>query len=199
MLASRDPARTVAWLGDALGVRPAFGGRHPGAGTRNFLLSVGPGRYLEVIGPDPDQPEPKVPRWFLIDEVDEPRLTAWVAKSGRLEEDAARASAEGFDLGPIHERSRTTPDGEVLRWRMTRRRQSAVEVVPTLIDWQDTRHPSTTAPSGASLVSFRAEHPKPDEVHRVLSALSLGLEVTAGPQPRLFAELTGPAGQVRLA
>ncbi|HSS60165.1 MAG TPA: VOC family protein [Candidatus Limnocylindrales bacterium] len=199
VLATRELDRTVDWVAQTLGVRPAPGGRHPGAGTRNFLLSLGPGHYLEVIGPDPDQPEPAVPRWFLIDVIDRPRLTAWVASSNRLEEDVARAAEHGYDLGPIDARSRTTPEGEVLRWRMTRRRHSDVAIVPTLIDWGTTRHPSATAPGGASLVSFRAEHPDVDRVTTVLAALSLDLELTTGEEPRLFAEISGPAGRLTLS
>ena len=199
VLATRELEETVRWAGDALGVQPVFGGRHQGLGTRNHLLSFGSGRYLEVVGPDPDQPEPASPRRYGLDSLDRPRLVAWAARSSQLEEDAEKAARLGQDLGAIREMSRTTPEGETLTWRLTTQSGAGVAVIPFLIDWGDSRHPSTTAPSGASLTDFRAEHPDPDRMRRVLDALGLELDVRAGPEARLFAELSGPAGVLRLS
>ena len=198
VLATPDLESTVDWVSQALGVRPGPGGQHLGVGTRNFLLGLGPGRYLEIMGPDSDQPEPPRPRPFGIDGLDRPTLAAWVARSAALEELTAGAARHGYDLGPIEEMSRTTPEGRVLRWRLTRRHPAGVTVVPLVIDWGDTEHPSATAPAGVSLVSFRAVHPEPDPVKKVLAALGLDLEVSTGPEPRLIAELTGPSGSLQL-
>ncbi|HYL53937.1 MAG TPA: VOC family protein, partial [Gemmatimonadales bacterium] len=183
----------------SLGVRPAFGGQHIGRGTRNFLLALGPGHYLEIIGPDPDQPAPAGARPFGIDQLERPALRAWLAKSSQLEQDAATAAALGFDLGEIHDMTRTTPDGEVLRWRLTLPAMPGVAIVPFLIDWGGTRHPSTTAPGGVSLVRFKAEHPDPKPVKAVLKALGLALALSGGPAPRLRARIDGPAGSLELA
>src|SRR5437588_1907559 len=51
------------------GVKAVPGGQHPGWGTRNALIGLGDQTYLEIIGPDPDQPKPAQPRRFGIDEL----------------------------------------------------------------------------------------------------------------------------------
>jgi Glyoxalase-like domain len=200
VLATPELAPTVDRVAEALGVRPAPGGQHLGLGTRNFLLSLGPGRYLEVIGPDPDQPSPAEPRRFGIDLLDEARVMAWVSTTPLpLEEAVDRAARLGHDLGPVHAASRTTPDGRVLRWRATSMRASAALVIPPLIDWGETAHPSSAAPAGASLVAFKAVDPDPGHVLEVIATLGLELEVTAGPEPRLQAHIAGTGGSVELS
>ncbi len=198
VLATRTLEPTVEWAGDALGVMPAPGGRHPGRGTRNFLLSLGDEHYLEVIGPDPDQPEPEDGRPFGIDALDRPRLVAWAARSENLERDVATAQRLGVDLGTIRAMSRTLPDGEVLSWRLTALPGAGVHVIPFLIDWGATRHPSASAPGGVSLLSFHVERPDPSRARTVLEALGLDVEVAAGSGPRLRARLAGPSGTLDL-
>ncbi|HKC19086.1 MAG TPA: VOC family protein, partial [Candidatus Dormibacteraeota bacterium] len=47
VLATPDIQSTVDWVAETLGIRPIPGGQHLGVGTRNFLLGLGSGQYLE--------------------------------------------------------------------------------------------------------------------------------------------------------
>jgi hypothetical protein len=183
----------------SLGVRATPGGQHPGRGTRNALLALGPAIYLEIIGPDPQQPAPRQPRPFGIDALNEPRLVTWVVKESDLEKRSKDARRAGVMLGEVIPGSRKRSDGILLSWRYTDPRTVVADgIVPFFIDWGKTPHPAVTAASGASLVDLRAEHPDVDRVQMLLKQLGLGLSVRHGPRPALIATVTGPRGSVEL-
>jgi hypothetical protein len=182
-----------------LGVRATPGGQHPGRGTRNALLSLGPGTYLEIIGPDPEQPTPAQARPFGIDALKEPRLVTWAAKGQQLEQLANEAGRGGVKLGDVISGTRQRADGVVLSWRYTDPRTVvAGGIVPFFIDWGKTPHPASTSTQGASLVGLRAEHPDREQVQKALSLLGLDLRVQPGPRPALVATVSGPRGRVEL-
>src|SRR5512134_2479132 len=66
-----------------LGIRATPGGQHLGRGTRNALIALGPALYLEIIGPDPQQPNPDG-GWSGIDGHTAPRLATWAANGTQL-------------------------------------------------------------------------------------------------------------------
>ena len=129
-----------------LGVRATPGGQHPGIGTRNALVALGPSCYLEIIGPDPEQPKPERPRTFGIDDLKAPRLATWVAKGTDLEQLARAAASRGVTLGDVIAGSRRRPDGVVLAWRFTDPRTVVADgIVPYFIDWGTSPHPAADA------------------------------------------------------
>jgi catechol 2,3-dioxygenase-like lactoylglutathione lyase family enzyme len=174
--ATPDLEESVRLLAKLTGVRPVEGGRHLDLGTRNHLLGLGELRYLEIIGPDPDQPEPERPRPFGIDELTEPRLAAWAVRAADIEARVARSRTLGYDPGPIEPLSRRTPEGEVLRWRLT---YPYEPVVPFLIDWGRTPHPARRLPV-VPLTAFTGSHPRPAEARSRLAALGVDFEVREG-------------------
>jgi hypothetical protein len=198
--AAPDLEAACAELDARLGVRPSPGGKHTGRGTHNALMDLGDGTYLEVIAPDPAQPPPPRPRPFGIDTLALARLVTWAAKASDIDERVSGAKAAGYDPGTVQAMSRARPDGVNLAWKLTLRDEPAGDgLVPFLIDWGETPHPSLTAAKGCRLVTFRAEHPRPDSVTSLLDALGEELEVREGPHPRLIAEIASPRGRVELS
>jgi Glyoxalase-like domain len=183
----------------ALGVRATPGGQHPGRGTRNALLSLGPETYLEIIGPDPEQPPPAQPRPFGIDDLNEPRLVTWAAKGKELEHLTSEAARYGVKLGQVISGRRQRTDGVVLSWRHTDpSRVVAGGIVPFFIDWGNSPHPASTATQGASLIGLHGEHPDSEQVQRTLGRLGLDLRVQSGSRAALIATVSCPRGRVEL-
>ena len=181
------------------GVRATPGGQHPGLGTRNALIALGPASYLEIIGPDPDQPKPTGPRRFGIDELTGPHLFTWVAKGKSLEKFDADAKAHGIDLGAVIPGSRKRPDGVVLKWTYTDPQVVLADrLIPYFIDWGSSPHPSASAAKGVTLTSLRAEHPDAARVQSMVRALGLALAVAPGAKPSLIATFDSPKGKVEL-
>lgn len=199
MYATPDLDIGVSTIEKLLGVRATTGGRHLGFGTRNALIALGPLIYLEIIGPDPEQPKPPGPRRFGIDDLKEPKLIGWVSRAANLEALVVRARAQGIALGDALTGSRKRPDGSLLTFGYTD--PSAViehRLIPYFMNWGTSPHPATTSPQGARLVALRAEHPDPARIERMLRALGLDLPVTRGQEPMIIATIEGRKGRVEL-
>jgi hypothetical protein len=123
LLGCNDLDRGVAFVEEQTGVRAALGGVHPGAGTRNALLSLGQNRYLEIIAPDPAQPASADSRGLR--NLKEPVLVGWAAHPGDIEAFAIQLKGQGFAaIGPTPG-SRKRPDGRILHWKTLRLKDEA--------------------------------------------------------------------------
>ncbi|GAB2716710.1 hypothetical protein GCM10027072_06510 [Streptomyces bullii] len=131
-----DLAATVADFARRTGVVPAEGGVHVGFGTHNHLVALGGTSYLEIIGPDPEQPAPTGPRPFGVDGLTAPRTVTWAISRPGLDAAVATARARGYDPGAVRPMSRRRPDGTLLEWRLTDGGTAHPSgLVPFLIDW----------------------------------------------------------------
>ncbi|UFU02821.1 VOC family protein [Ruania suaedae] len=201
--AGPDLQALVAQVTELTRVAPVDGGRHEGRGTANALLGLGEGRYLELLGPDPEQGEPDRPRPLRVDEVSAPTMVGWAVNlggSGRdIEALVTSARADGYDPGVVAPMSRRTADGELLAWQLTPPEGGLGGAIPFLIDWGQTPHPSVDLPS-VELTALHLEHPEPETVRAALTAVdSVGLvQVGAGQRLRIRAELRTLRGVVTL-
>ena len=197
--ATPDLARGMEEIEQLTGIAPTIAGQHPGRGTRNALIALGADAYLEIVGPDPDQPPPPRGRWLGVDSVTALRLTTWAARGTGLSEVRRRAVERGVPLGEVRSGARQLADGATLSWHLTDPEPPvAGGVVPFLIDWGDSPHPSRSAPRGASLVDLRIEHPDVAGVRRALQLLDLDVAVGWAEHPALVAVVAGRRGRVEL-
>ncbi|HTG92415.1 MAG TPA: VOC family protein [Pyrinomonadaceae bacterium] len=197
--ATPDLNRGVEEIEKLLGVRAIAGGRHPGRGTRNALVALGPTAYLEILAPDPEQPPPQEPRPFGLDGLKESKLVAWFVKGRDLERLRSEAVRKGVPLGEVKSGSRQRPDGVHLSWHYTDPSVRVADgIVPLFIDWGDSPHPAHTAAKGATLISLRAEHSDVRAVREMLRRLGIDLQVKEGQSPALIAVIEGPRGRVEL-
>lgn len=175
VLAVPDLAMGMEWFESAVGVRPAIGGAHPGMGTHNALVSMGDS-YIELIAPDPGQPDHDGPRPFGVSSDSEPALVTFAVRPDRGETIESMADAmrsAGHDPGDAIDMSRATTEGEILHWRLTFPTMTADGFIPFLIDWGDTPHPTMSAPGGVTLTEFGGSTTEHSAANRVLTAIGL--------------------------
>ena len=164
ILGTPDLAVTVDRLSEEWGVRPAMGGQHLDHGTRNALLALGDGAYLEILGPDPDHPEPSALSWFGIDDLTEERLLTWAAKGEDLDELVSHAGAHGIELGDVQDGGRRRTDGVMLTWQLTDPNEDRLDgILPFFVDWGSSTNyaPALEIHYGDGTVSYILHAPHP--------------------------------------
>ena len=183
------------------GIRPSFGGSHPGRGTRNALVSLGGRQYLEIIAPDPEQSDYR----FQIDvrTLKTPKLVTWAAASSDLEALAANARSAGLQVFGPNDGSRARPDGGLLKWKTLGVASSfardGIDPVPFFIQWAaDSAHPSQDSPTGCELEALDIAHPDPTGLAALLKQLGIDGHVKQADKAILRATIKTPRGPVYL-
>lgn len=194
-------SRTIV---DLLDAQPVAGGRHIGRGTRNELLSLGESTYLEIIGPDLEQPSPDEPRPFGVDTQTRPALVAWCARPSRsLAEIVEQARRKGVEFGPIASMSRMRPDGVLLEWQLTQPRLDGPLgcALPFLIDWGSSPHPTESLPPSVRLAVLEISTPEPEKIRTVLDIVghSANCVVYESGEAALRARITTAHGDVTVS
>lgn len=185
------------YIEQKLGIKPDAGGHHPGFGTHNLLMAIGGASYLEIIAPDPAQPEPEKGRPFGMDAPGlrervavRPRLVHYMMRCHSLRE---CAKAVGYPLSHPTGMSRGK-----LAWELALSQFDApggVHVLPSLIDWGKHDSPGATLPaSGVTLQALHVSASPADARHLDKLRAESRLQTRAHRTPMLAAELMSPNG-----
>lgn len=199
MWGAPDLEAAMADMTGRLGVAPVAGGSHPGRGTRNALVGLGPDCYLEIIAPDPAQPLPGTFGERLA-ALDRAALVTFAVASPDLDRQADWLRQRGVAArGPVPSR-RATPDGGELRWALLFPFGHAFgSLFPFYIDWGDSPHPSAGLPDGGRLRELTLASPAAAELTGLLEDVTGPLTVHAAEEPSLQATLETAGGLVTLA
>lgn len=146
---SAELADTVQRIGSDLGASFVDGGRHPSFGTRNFVLPLAGGSYIEVVSALDHPAAEKAPFGRAVQQRAEEGggWMSWVVSVDDIEPIEARLGREA------REGHRIRPDGYELSWKQI----GVLEVMadpqlPFFVEWATDRseHPSR----GAGAVSI---------------------------------------------
>jgi hypothetical protein len=203
LIGSPNLEAAIDWFEKSTGVRPMVGGRHPGRGTRNALVSLGKAHYLELIAPDAEQT--KADTEWLTERVNKlrampgPRAFNWAVSTRDME--ATRRAVERAGLkfmGPAPG-SRKRPDGRVLEWSSLTLTDDANGLIPFFIQWgPQSLHPSEDSPQGCTLKSMQLISPDPKKLDATLRAVGIRAEARQGAAPSISVALNTPKGVLDL-
>ena len=180
VVAIRSLDEGIAQFETLTGVKAAAGGKHPGRGTENALVSLGGGSYLEIIAPQKDA------RLSAADarmrELANLTIVDWAVRVTDVDAAIAALRTSGFSTSRPQPGARLTPSGERLDWMTFGLTEARMEGAPFFIRWSpNTRHPSTTAPGGCVLQGLVVHDPSDDRLDAVLAVLGVrGVTVAPG-------------------
>ena len=193
ILGINDLERGMREFESRTGVSPRRGGEHPGRGTQNALVALGGGRYLEILAPAATE-QPAAAREASVSHA-ELTLVGWAVHTPAIAGVVQQLRSAGFEVqGPLPG-SRRALDGSLLAWQSASVDQ--LGVTPFFIEWsKDTPHPSTTSPSGCTLVSMGVEHPTPARLQLLLETVGFSTMVVPGKSATMTVTLDCPRGRV---
>lgn len=181
------------------GVEPVFGGLHPGRGTQNALVSLGPRTYLEIMAPQTDVDLPESVKPLLA--LDALTPSGFAVSTTDMAGTLARLERHGYATSDPSDGSRALPDGGTLMWTTMGVTDPVIEPAPFFIQWGETSpHPATTSPVGCTLQSLTVVSSQQVALERLFKALELDViaEDAGGRETAYELVLDCPKGTVVL-
>ena len=177
---------------DQTGLTLPKGGQHVQMATHNALCRFSDDTYFEIITPDQAANPPTRPRWFDLDTVSRPGLSAWILRTDDIDRCIALAAEMGIDLG-----SATPFKRDALRWQFSLRDDGSIPLrgaAPLIIQWQgNDAHPAgNMADLGVGLKQLQIATPEHGQLRALLERLGMENlpEIIHGDRVKITATLT---------
>ena len=188
-----DLAEGERYFAERMDHGSAYGGVHPGEGTRNRLLSLSDTTYVEILGRDPAQPETS-----LAAEVRGLKgfgLYHWAIGGIDLAGCAGRPWPRALPAASSSAVAASCPTaagwaGPALVFMITALARSS----PSSSTGADSSHPAKTAPRGGSLGAVAVASPAARELREIYRNLGLDIPVHEAPSPGLSVTLESTKG-----
>jgi hypothetical protein len=180
------------------GIWPELGGQHPSIGSHNALISLEKA-YFEFIAVDSSLPQSDHPFARELQSVREPRFLGWALQTDDFTRLRKILSRFELSLSNVAAGSRRTPEGQLIQYEYADLQglEELGFIVPFVVRWIDSIHPSVTSPHGCQLKKFSITHASSPRFEDFLSYLNLGLNTIQGPSNGLSVELSTPKGIVK--
>ena len=193
LLGIDDLDRGVKAFEESTGVKPVYGGKHPG-GTHNALVSLGDGTYLEIIavqkGVTPPDDFAGLAQLHTLTPV------GWAVSAQDSAQLRSRLEAAGMAVTESTPGSRITPAGKALSWQTFGLKDNFAEA-PFFIVWSaKTAHPSTTSPGGCKLQQWRIASPNQKNLEQLRRTLDVRVDAADAKATSMRLALSCPKGAV---
>ena len=193
ILGINDLERGIREFESRTGVAPTRGGEHPGRGTQNALVTLGNGRYLEILAPATSQ-APTASRESPPDHA-QLTLVGWALSTRAIDATVDQLRKAGFEVQGPAPGSRRAPDGALLAWQSAS--VDPLGLTPFFIQWsKETVHPSATSPAGCSFVSMELTQPQPQRLQSVFKAVGFAGTISTGARAAMHVTFDCPRGRI---
>jgi len=176
-------------------IEPIYGGEHTNGVTANYLVSLGPCTYLEIVGPK---------KGALLADLGEQAKSysrehmAGFAFSADL--DAPPEMLQALNLGERRTGGRVKPDGSALSWQTASLSDLNLgkDKFQFVINWLSEPHPATTSAKGASIIQLTIAHPQSVRLRGVVESNNLPIVLQPAGKPNIWLTISTPNGSVVL-
>ena len=199
--AVQDLSATMVQFEEKSGIKPIFGGFHKSFGTKNALVALGNGCYLELLAADDTNTEVPKPRWMGIDLLQKNQITRWALKSNQLKVDSAILKSSNPEMGSIRSGSRNVSNGGLLQWDLIMPLpHPEVEMLPFMVDWGKSEiHPTDEIPKmGCRLIELYGSHPTPEKFESTFAQLNIDFHIKTSTEIKLSARIECPNGRIEI-